>query len=375
MKNVIFIFWFIFDMVCCSTYVHAEDMNIAFAVSSRPINYSAGIQTDEFSGFFYDFVDLGTLTTTRSPLRYSFAKAVDNQCSTVIGVSSPPSGAENHGILWISGTKSDLGAFVEPVDINDYGYIVGQQMETQPQSYIWRNGIKILLPGLSPNGLTQVNAINNQGYVVGGSLAADGQFHATFWGTSSTTVIQKDLGLLAEGSFSIARDINENGNYIVGVADAGGFQTAVFWDQDGVIHALPHLDAKYPSSSAEKITDTGKILGRSRTYDQSGQIHDYTVIWDWTTGDIQVIGDLGGRLIRAWDLNNKGEVVGELDCEGSCGTAFIWKNGQTMDLNTFIPYKPDWKITSAQDINDQGCIVGTALAPDGLPHAYILKPI
>jgi hypothetical protein len=45
------------------------------------------------------------------------------------------------------------------------------------------------------------------------------------------------------------------------------------------------------------------------------------------------------------------------------------------DMNTLLPESSDMRLVLATDINDSGWIVGCGVHPDGMEHAFLLKPI
>jgi probable HAF family extracellular repeat protein len=69
-------------------------------------------------------------------------------------------------------------------------------------------------------------------------------------------------------------------------------------------------------------------------------------------------GDVGSS---AGGLNDKGEVVGgSADASGNV-RAFLWQNGQMLDLNTLVCGGTSLYLYYGGDINDHGEIVGVAL--------------
>lgn len=67
------------------------------------------------------------------------------------------------------------------------------------------------------------------------------------------------------------------------------------------------------------------------------------------------------------DLNNLGEIVGQLDVYRTTGyiagpgnfRAHLWRDGKTIDLNTQISSKSGWgRLWGARTINDAGIIGG-----------------
>ncbi len=82
-------------------------------------------------------------------------------------------------------------------------------------------------------------------------------------------------------------------------------------------------------------------------------------------------------------LNDQGQVVGwsgsDLSAEAiakgvEAGHAFLWQNGELLDLNDLLPAESGWRLTKANGINNHGQIVGYGLH-DGHTRAFLLTPI
>ena len=52
---------------------------------------------------------------------------------------------------------------------------------------------------------------------------------------------------------------------------------------------------------------------------------------------------------------------------------FLYQNGRSIDLNTLLPAKSGWRLTTAAAINDAGEIIGTGYL-NGAPQSYALHP-
>jgi probable HAF family extracellular repeat protein len=89
---------------------------------------------------------------------------------------------------------------------------------------------------------------------------------------------------------------------------------------------------------------------------------------------VQDLGTLGGTTTsNAHGINNGDEVVGSSDTSDGGQHAFLYSDGVMSDLNSLIPANSGWVLLEAQDINDNGHIVGTGFK-DGSPHAFLLAP-
>jgi probable HAF family extracellular repeat protein len=158
---------------------------------------------------------------------------------------------------------------------------------------------------------------------------------------------------MPDGHYDVfARGINNHGQIVGFTVDAEGQSHATLWDGDGV-HLLPTLSTTMPFAEAYRINDAGQIAGKA-TLD-SGLIH--AAFWD-STG-ISDIGTLpGGELSFAQALNDRGVVVGS--SEAAVGRrAFTWtKDGGMVDYGNLDP-NSHIAVAGFNGINNQGLMVGT----------------
>jgi probable HAF family extracellular repeat protein len=72
-------------------------------------------------------------------------------------------------------------------------------------------------------------------------------------------------------------------------------------------------------------------------------------------------------------INNLGQAVGTTLLDSGDPHAFVYTNGQTLDLNHLIPLLGNWTITSAINIDEDGRILADAVS-GGVDHTVILLP-
>ena len=150
---------------------------------------------------------------------------------------------------------------------------------------------------------------------------------------------------------------------VAGVAkNAGGSDRAVVWNDDG-IEALGLLpDGHW--SEARDLNDHGQVVLYGDT--TGGRTHAAL----WEDGLITDLGTLGGDDSWAYGINNAGEVVGFAEDENGFYRAFVYDGGELQDLGTL----GGW-FSRAYGINDRGWIVGKAQAASGESHAVLWIPV
>lgn len=289
------------------------------------------------------FIDLGTLGGPSSD-----ALGVNNRHQVVGGsdtaIVDPASGsAETHAFLWQNGVMHDLGTLGGPLalatDVNERGEVGGFSLTaTDPitgqqgsHGFIWQNGrmISLTLGGAFGEGST----LNNLGQAVGHStLPGDLEDHVVLWDGEKNI----DMGTL------------------------GGTQS-------------------FPTG----FTDRGSISGASLTTDDQF-LHAAL----WRRGKIiDLASPPGDSCSLAWGLNSKDQVVGISlpSCDPSTAYAFLWQNGEMVDLNTLIPPDSNLHLVYALQMNDAGEIAGVGVPPDftlqsledvdAVGRAFVLVPV
>ena len=166
--------------------------------------------------------DLGALGPFSSGFSFAQPTALNDR-GEVVGQSSSPSD-EYHAFLWTARTgMTDFGATSFLRDINNRGHIVGT---IGTQAVLWSEvdaWQELGILGVSPLSYfySSANAINDRGWVVGGSTAREGG--AFLWtpkgGMENLGFIQPTSGVY---HFSEASDINERGS-IVGISRSTTF--------------------------------------------------------------------------------------------------------------------------------------------------------
>ncbi|HYM76327.1 MAG TPA: hypothetical protein VE377_10155 [Candidatus Dormibacteraeota bacterium] len=256
----------------------------------------------------------------------------------------------------------------------------------------WRDGVTINL-GVLPGGIgSQVNWISDNGLMAG--ISDNGQqdplnpalpqIHGVLWDHGQMI----DLGTLPGGADDLwANAVNNRGE----VAGQGyntipdpysfngyGYQSrAIYWNK-GVMQDLGTLGTG-TDAVALLINERGQVLGVSYVDSnpsafcsgvQIGFVFTTgSFIWDKNNG-MQDIGTLGGTCTVAYDLNNRGQVVGQSSQAGDpTNVAFIWDRASGMKQ---LPTAANL-YGAAFAINGAGAIAGYGDAPDGQTNAILWR--
>src|SRR5207248_3257778 len=128
--------------------------------------------------------------------------------------------------------------------------ITGLDKPAGPRGFVWNDGSFTALPSLGPGGTGQAvpEAVTGSGFAVGYSETSPRVMTATKWVNGTPT----SLGV--SGGFSVARDVNEAGNIVVGIADNRGFVM-----RNGEIEYLSRPGAVGVQATA--VGEAGDVVG------------------------------------------------------------------------------------------------------------------
>lgn len=220
------------------------------------------------------------------------------------------------------------------------------------------------LPGLSSLLNPQATAINDSNLIAGyGTHSGEKPF--TVQGSTVTM-----LPLLPNGGVDgLPAGINGSG-VIVGQADTTTSDpVAVEW-QNGTIKPLGMLPGSF-TSDALAVNSSGEVVGASVS-SSDGDAHA-VLFANGTVTDLNAPGTGGPDAdAQANAINNSGVIVGN----GGNGDAFIYQNGQATDLNNLIAPGSGFTLITADGINNNGDIVGTAVSSvRNATFGYELTPV
>lgn len=181
--------------------------------------------------------------------------------------------------------------------------------------------------------------LNNAGRVMGNSLTAEGVGMAFSW-----TRAEGMIGLLPPGAFgSEARDINASGQ-IVGNFFSELGNRMFLWTPGRGFETI-----EGPPAFPFALSDTGWIAGV--LMDQRA------FVWHRSLGMVDIGILPGGGFSNAYDVNNRGQVVGDSTTADS-QHAFLWTPVEGLvDLNDRLLNPPPAELQGARHINDNGVIL------------------
>ncbi|MBX3378603.1 MAG: hypothetical protein KF805_00785 [Phycisphaeraceae bacterium] len=169
---------------------------------------------------------------------------------------------------------------------------------------------------------------------------------------------------------AIASGVNPAGT-IVGRAYTASDSTAavaVRWDSDfSVPTTLPAVNGTF--GDAEKISDSGVVVGQSAVGAER-----HATLWNGTSP--VDLGTLPGDAFSiAYDVDDYRGIVGysKLNADATASTAVLWRDGQTLDLNTLLTDAGGVVLTSANGINSNGWIAANGIY-EGKVRGFILVP-
>jgi probable HAF family extracellular repeat protein len=271
-----------------------------------------------------------------------------------------------HGKETISIEGEKNFTLVYPSDINDRLTVVGTLQAPQDlrftHAFKWSDNKLEILDSLG-GAYSSASAVNAAGDVVGSAQTSSGKKHAVLWLTKQP----RDLGLLAQGDYSSARDINDK-NDIVGEANLvpDGKPQAFLWHA-GKMRQLPNLPGG-TICGAQAINNSDAIIG---SCDLANGIAHGVI---WRDGSIVDLGTLGDdeSPSTALDINVMGQVVGSSEDDGKL-RAFLWEKGKMVNLNKLLAPNSGWTLLVASRINDHGEIIGRGYFHRTI-HAFMLQP-
>jgi probable HAF family extracellular repeat protein len=268
-------------------------------------------------------------------------------------LAASPCGAEERRYDVVDLGTLPGGRSTEPRSINGKGDVVGVTARPGgvPIACLYRDGKLIGLTGA----YSEATAINDRGEVIGSVREAGREEHATLWRPAAGDAFQAiDLG---PGS---ARSINAMGQIV------GPFASGPIWSPGGgETGSSRRIEVKgigrAAASSAElvAINDRGQVIGM--VHERVTEVYPVRGFL-WEDGKETDLGSLGGPHCRPTALNASGQVVGSSTYRSIprgiaplyLSHAFLWQKGTMRDLGALGA----GRYSEALGLNAKGDVVG-----------------
>jgi probable HAF family extracellular repeat protein len=375
------------------------------AVLALPLTIAAqDTQQPTLPAVQYTVTDLGTLSGG------SFSQPFFiNRYGLVSGSSSLPDG-DQHATLWLDDLKVDIGApglggpnsiaFGDNETFQSAGEAETSTLDPNGEDFcgfgthltclpfLWRDGEMVQLPTLGGNNGVAM-AVSNRGEVAGfaeNSTPDPGcpasqvlHFKPVVWEKG----VVHQLPTFGGDPDGVAQEMNDDGKVVGGSGTCATFNTnflynlvpvhALLWEKGKAID-LGNLGGKTGLAGgniAYDINNRGQVVGNS---DLPGDTTFHAFLWTWRTG-MQDLGTLSGDVASvSISINDRGSVVGaSLDANFN-PRAFLWEKGLMSDLNALIGGDSPLYLLTGCSLNSRGEITGLGLTSTGEIHTYLARP-
>lgn len=258
-----------------------------------------------------ELIDLGAL-----PGQYDQSKAFGVSTDGRVSGWSRSDGAVNHAIVWTGAGLEDLG----------------------PDE-----------PG-GESGAYYAYGVNSNGVVVG--RAGDGAVWPARWVGGVLSYLWDPVGNTGQGN-----DINDAGQVVGWRKYQGVSGRFAYVLQGGVATDLGQLGGSIQWAEATAISNFGYIVGWATVV--NGDTHAFLRTPhgpNSSSGNMVDLGTFGGNYSAANGVNDRGQVVGVAKNQFDQQRAFLYSNGEMVELNTLVD-NTEWTIEIPYAINNKGQIV------------------
>ncbi len=282
-----------------------------------------------------------------------------------LDASSGPYHDDSHAGLYSDGVSIDFHLLVSdrghdvslPVALNDRGQVLFRGLGPQPEhAYLYQSGGVQDLTELTGYAGLDAQAINNSGQIVGAIQFADHSVQAFAFANGTVQLLRKPHSKRPD---SAAMAVNDDG-IIVG---------AVFDESSDTVDSRPALFSnkqtttlRMPYSYAVDVNAGGSVLivGHQAFVGAQG------VLWMPDGTQVKLPFSPTG-------MNDNGQVVGWLT-QPQPPRPFLYSGNVTHNLNDLIDPASGWQLLYAFDINNRGQIVGLGKL-NGLWSGFLLSPV
>lgn len=288
-----------------------------------------------------------------------------NSSGQVVGQFVNAAG-QQHGFLHAGAGLLDLGTlsggFSYAAAINDSGQVVGYANNGVDRAFVYAGGSMSDLGTLGGDSARAL-AINASGQIAGGSNTGDPSQFGLLRAFVTAGGGLQNIGTLPNGDMSVARGINGAG-HVVGVSaistdDPPEHPSHAFLFDGSGMADLGTLGGLYSSGAA--INDNDWVVGQASTAIDYGNGHFVPHAFLYTGGMMIDLGTFGATFAasEAHDVNNLGQVVGWAGTADDRAAAFLYEDGNLLDLNLLIDPASGWVLQDAHGINDMQQIAAT----------------
>jgi len=250
---------------------------------------------------------------------------------------------------------------------------------TDPAPHFAKSELGVTVTSIGPaKGGSEAEDVNDAGLVVGstGTLSVT-PFRAFLWTPAQprgTTGTLQDLGTLG-GPGAHAKAVNNSGYVVGGSGDGAGVSRAFFWTQAGGMQDLG-LAPGWTGGTAVDLDESGRVAGLAAT-----DVGQRAALWTVSVnaaGAVQVLSreSLGtlpdGGSSAAFGMNNLAQVVGYAYYPASGpNRAVLWTRTPTGWMIEDLGVLPGDYASTAYGVNDQGQVVGVSMPQQGCFHAVL----
>ena len=126
-----------------------------------------------------------------------------------------------------------------------------------------------------------------------------------------------------------------------------------------------------PESRAKAVNASGQVVEDAEV-SGAGTQHAFL----YTNGTMQDLGTLGLGLSTAEDINSAGQIVGAAATGNGIDHGFLFTDGTMYELTDFLDSaSAGWTVNDGRAINDNGLIAAEGKFNGGDFHAILLTPV